>query len=226
MPDAGGDAGGPSSAHAGGAGLVAALRVATAELHREAERTGIVSDLLTGRAGRAGYALYLRNLVPVYAGLERALETCGVSHAASRLYQPELVRAPALEADLRSLDGEDWRERLPWLDASRSYVERLAAASVEQPALLAAHAYVRYLGDLSGGQILSRLLSRSLGLGASEVSFFRFSGIDDIAAYKARYLALIEAAVATDEAASVVAEAQLAFRLNIALSQAVATAAR
>ena len=44
------------------------------ELHRDAERTGLIADMLHGRADRRGYVLLLRNLQPAYKALERGLD--------------------------------------------------------------------------------------------------------------------------------------------------------
>lgn len=46
-----------------------------------------------------------------------------------------------------------------------AYVTRIAQlASSDEPAPLLAHAYVRYLGDLSGGQVIRRRVAKSYGL--------------------------------------------------------------
>ena len=55
-------------------GLAQALRQATAALHRQAERSGFVEQVLRGEVTRPAYALYLRNLMPAYAAMERGLE--------------------------------------------------------------------------------------------------------------------------------------------------------
>jgi heme oxygenase (biliverdin-producing, ferredoxin) len=46
----------------------------------------------------------------------------------------------------------------------RAYRDRVAELAGRAPLLLAAHAYVRYLGDLSGGRMLGRAMRRSLGV--------------------------------------------------------------
>ena len=59
------------------------------------------------------------------------------------------------------------------------YTSRLRAlASARDPAPLLAHAYVRYLGDLSGGQVIRRRVARAYGLeddGGAGVSFYEFA---------------------------------------------------
>jgi heme oxygenase len=203
-------------------GLASALRQRTRDLHSRAERSGIIRDLVRGQADRAGYALLLRNLLPVYQALEQALR---VSHQHGQLDGiggAGLERAPALIADLTAIQGANWHAELPLLPAGIRYAHRVARAAQGPPGLLAAHAYVRYLGDLSGGQILSRVLSRSLGLGPAALRLYAFPAVPDVAAARQRFNTAIELAAPTAaEQRSLLAEALVAFRLNIALSEAV-----
>jgi heme oxygenase len=87
---------------------------------------------------------------------------------------------------------------------------------------LIAHAYTRYFGDLSGGQILKRLLGRTLGLRPQELSFFEFPEIDDAEEFKQRYRrAIDDSGALINDVGAVAAEAVAAFELNIAVSEAV-----
>ncbi len=61
-------------ADAPSASVVTALYLRTKTLHVEAERTGIIRDLLRGEASREGYILLLRNLLPAYREMEQGLE--------------------------------------------------------------------------------------------------------------------------------------------------------
>lgn len=85
-----------------------------------------------------------------------------------------------------------------------------------------AHAYARYLGDLSGGQILQRLLTRSLQLRPAQLSFYDFPAFSDLDALKTDYRNTLDraGALAIDQKA-VVEEGVIAFAHNIALSCAV-----
>lgn len=206
-------------------GLATALRARTRALHVQAERSGIVRDLLRGRASREGYALLLRNLVPAYremeTGLERLRHAPGVRVAAD----PALYRARALESDLAALAGPAWCRALPLLPDGARYAARVAAAAEGDGTRLIGHAYARYLGDLSGGQILRRLLARSLGLGPGSLRFYDFPAIADPEAFKAGCRAgLDRAALEIDDMDAVVEEAAVAFELNIAVSKAVQAA--
>ncbi|MCA0303952.1 MAG: biliverdin-producing heme oxygenase [Proteobacteria bacterium] len=206
--------------------LSSLLREGTREQHARAERSGFVADLLRGRGGRDGYALFLRNLVPAYTALERGLER----HRASPLFQaidwPALYRADALARDLAALAGAGWADALALLPEGGRYADRVAAAGDGDGHRLLAHAYTRYLGDLSGGQVVVRLVGRSLGLGADALAFYRFPGIADPDTFKAGFRRALDAAGRRIDPAAVLDEAIRAFELNIALSEAVQRADR
>lgn len=213
----------PSTDHEDG-GLAEALRSATQRLHVQAERTGLVGELLRGRGSRAGYAHLLRNLLPAYQALERGLEHHRGRHGVGRLARPELYRSEAMAADLAALLGDSWAAA-PLLPAGARYARTVARAAAGDGFRLIAHAYVRYLGDLSGGQILKRLLQRSLGLEAGMLTLYDFPAIPDAAAYKDDLRAAIDAAGREiAEPAAVIDEARLAFCCNIELSLALARA--
>ncbi len=179
-----------------------------------------MAEILRGRADPAGYALLLRNLHPAYATLEAALDR-GLEHPALRLLRhPPLYRAEAVAHDLAALAGPDWRNTVPLLPAGVRYEHAVAAASRDGGVRLVAHAYVRYLGDLSGGQILARILARSFRLEPLPLAFYAFAG-DAIERLTVRVRQAIDL-VGADDGGRVIAEAELAFRLNIALSRAVA----
>lgn len=212
-------------------GFAARLRDSTKAVHREAERAGFVADLIRARATRAGYALFLRNLVPAYATLEAGLES--VRHAVSpgaaallgAFMNPALRRLPKLVDDLEAIIGPDWSRTCPLLPEAEAYARAIENAATGDGSRLAAHAYARYLGDLSGGQILRPLLARTLQLSPDMLSFYEFPAIADLQAPK---LAMRQAldTVAPDSAMAdqIVEEAIAAFRHNIDLSLAVSRA--
>lgn len=204
------------------AGLSEALRERTAALHRKAERSGIIADILHGRTDRRGYALLLRNLLPAYREMEAALD-CHADRPVLRAFaQRALYRSESLGADLAALCGPSWGRDLPLLAAGERYASRIAASAADGGVRLAAHAYVRYFGDLSGGQILKRLLGQALELPAAALSFYEFPDIGDAADFKAQMRALMDDAImrAADRAA-ILDEGVRAFEHNIEVSEAV-----
>ncbi|MDZ7753400.1 MAG: biliverdin-producing heme oxygenase [Gammaproteobacteria bacterium] len=211
----------PAALVKNGRPLSLALREATRDVHKRAERTGVIRELLAGTAGHGAYLLLLRNLEPVYAAMERRLEAAG-DGPLRELARPGLYRAAALERDLRHLAGARWRHEIPLLEAGAAYQQRVEEVSA---AGLAAHAYVRYLGDLNGGRILSRVLGETLGLTTRELGFYHFPAIPDVPRCIADYRAALDRLAPALDTAEMVAEARYAFECNIALSQSVEEAA-
>ena len=204
------------------ASLLGALRQRTRDLHTQAERSGIIADILHGRATRDGYVLLLQNLLPVYQTLEQQLTRLVWSPLVEPFIRPELARAGLIENDLQFLSAQ--MSAASVLPAAVQYVNAIVQASEGDGSRLIAHAYARYLGDLSGGQIVKRLLARSLDLPPAALTFYDFPAISDIAIFKSEYRAAIDRA--GDESGdfdAIVEEGVLAFQLNIDLSIALQT---
>lgn len=196
-----------------GPGLAARLKAETRSLHTLAERSGVMADLLHGRLSLARYCALLRNLRAIYAALEAGLD----DHPADpRLWRPELRRLPALEQDLDALDRSDWRHDAPLAPAAQAYVARLGALAEANPGLLLAHAYLRYLGDLHGGQVLARLIQRHYDLPpAGGTAFYTFGEPAEVDALKQDFRAGLDALhLPPAQADAFVAEACEAFRLH------------
>ncbi|ABD08677.1 Heme oxygenase (decyclizing) [Rhodopseudomonas palustris HaA2] len=202
--------------------VVTALYLRTKALHLEAERTGIVADILRGAASRDGYVLLMRNLHPAYRELEDGIERHRNSPILAPLARWCLARTSAIAADLTALAGPNWAEQWPLLPEGEAYARTITLAAEGDGSRLIAHAYTRYLGDLNGGQIVRRLLEKSLGLGASELSHYDFSAIAEPATLKSDYRQALERAGAAAAASdAIVKEGAHAFECNIALSVAV-----
>jgi heme oxygenase len=206
-------------------GLALALREGTRALHGLAERSGIVREIVLGRVYEDAYVLYLRNLLPVYQEMEHILKSQRGLPLISTVARPPIYRAAAIEADLEALRGSAWSS-LPVLRSSERYAECIAKSVRNGAARLLAHAYVRYMGDLSGGPVLGRKLSRALGLGPEALHFYTFPEIRDQTGFKVEYRrAICACGEQIADWSPVIDEAMIAFELNIALSESVLEAA-
>jgi hypothetical protein len=86
------------------------------------------------------------------------------------------------------------------------------------PALLVAHAYTRYLGDLSGGQVLAKAVRDTFGEDAS-VEFYNFP-IASAHKFKQEYRRNMDALRPSVEVAGhIVEEANVAFLFNMMMFQ-------
>jgi heme oxygenase len=193
------------------------LRLETRALHAESERSGVMVELLQGRLGRHAYAALLRNLHAIYAALESGLAANQGDLMIGGLHQPQLFREAALADDLDLLEGAGWRDRVPIEPATAGYVDRLRALGAAGSRALVAHAYVRYLGDLHGGQILRRLVARQLALPEGRGTRFYDFGDDDqvVAQRQAFRQAMAVLRPSAEEGNLIVAEAGWAFRQHI-----------
>lgn len=199
-------------------GLGARLRDGTWDLHRRAEVAGAMAALLRGELPAAVYRELLVNLQALYSALEDALEAHATHPGLAPLFDRRLHRSAALAADLASLPAPSGATAA-LRPAMVAYVARVAELAEQAPALLAAHAYVRYLGDLHGGQVLARRV-RALPDLPPDVStgFYDFGDAAAVSAQVRAFRAGL-AALPADEAQTeaLVAEARRGFEAHVAL---------
>lgn len=199
------------------------LRTESREQHNEAENTLFIVCLLAGRLGMDAYACYTAQLWFVYRALEgaaaRRLADDPLAGSFVGLFGSGLRRMPPLERDLRHLYGAQWRDRVAEaaLPATRAYAARVEETAATWPAGYIAHHYTRYLGDLSGGQVIRAAAERTWGLArkGDGVRFYVFDGIGSVSAFRDQYRALLDAlAVDELERQRVVDECRSAFAAN------------
>ncbi|XP_041098125.1 LOW QUALITY PROTEIN: heme oxygenase 1a [Polyodon spathula] len=202
------------------------IKLSTQEVHERAENTefmkGFHSVTLTQ------LKLLLSSLYTHYSALEEELDRLSSNPCLSPLCisRWQLHRVAALQADLRYHYGADWRNEavLAVPAATREYAERIHEVAHSNPCLLISHSYTRYLGDLSGGQVLRRLAQRSLALPPTGegLSFFCFPEVSHAGRFKELYRARMNSLELSDLArGQVLQEAQTAFLLNVKVFEAI-----
>lgn len=193
------------------------IRVASHEQHTEAETSTFMSDLLGGQLGVDAYTRYTEQLWFVYRALEEAAESLKDDPVAGPFIRPELMRVAEIERDLAHLLGPQWREHVVALPATEAYAARVAQCAAEWPGGYVAHHYTRYLGDLSGGQIIRDKAERTWGFErkGDGVRFYVFADISNPAAFKRTYRELLDAIAADDlEKQRIIDECKRAFDFN------------
>lgn len=199
------------------------IRTASHEQHVAAETSTFMSDLLGGRLGVEAYARYTEQLWFVYEALEAGTERLAADPVAGPFVRPELYRLAALERDLAHLRGSQWRAGLSALPATEEYAARVRECAERWPAGYVAHHYTRYLGDLSGGQIIRDRAEKAWGFArkGDGVRFYVFEEIPNPAAFKRGYRELLDSVDADElERQRIVTECRTAFALNTALFRA------
>ncbi|WP_435738181.1 biliverdin-producing heme oxygenase [Cellulosimicrobium sp. PMB13] len=193
------------------------LREGTRPEHEQAEGSGFVEKLMSGRLDVAAYADLAAQQWAIYGALEAASAAIRADAQGATLVFDELTRTPEIEKDLAFLVGPDWAERITVRPATEQYVARLREIGGSLPAY-AAHAYTRYLGDLSGGQIIKRMLERHYGLSVDGLAFYTFVEIPKSKPFKDVYRERLDGLdLSPEQVDETVAEARLAFRLNSAV---------
>jgi heme oxygenase len=201
--------------------LATQLREGTSKSHSMAENVSFVKSFLGGVVDKSSYRKLVSNLYFVYSAMEEAMEKNKDNPFISPIYFRELNRRVSLEKDLEYFYGENWKTSISISNATQLYVDRINTISQDKPELLVAHAYTRYLGDLSGGQILKKIAQRAMNLSDGKgLSFYEFDEVDDEQQFKQNYKkALDSLALDLQLADQVVAEANLSFTMNMKMFQ-------
>ncbi|WP_241387586.1 biliverdin-producing heme oxygenase [Rhodococcus sp. CH91] len=199
-------------------GFAERIRLETQQAHSATENALFVSELLGGKLSPAAHAELAAQTWFVYDSLERIGRSYTDDPIVGPFLSDELLRTGALEADLAFLIGPDWRARIAPLPATVAYVERLEQVAASSPEAFLAHHYLRYLGDLSGGQIIRRMLERAYGYERDGLRFYIFDEIPKPKPFKDAYRAKLDAApLDGDQQQAVIDEANLVYGLNGAL---------
>ena len=191
------------------------LRQASHDLHAVAEKSGLMPLLLRSQLSGAHYAVFVRHLQAIYAALEQGLSAAVCPPGFD--FSP-LLRSRALARDLAFLAPPT---DTPLCPAACDYVQRLQQLAAARSPLLMAHAYVRYLGDLHGGQALRRCVARLLpGDGIEGLHFYDFGPPERVAGLiVALRHALDSLALDAQQLAAMEQEVRLGFGLHIELFQ-------
>lgn len=197
--------------------VAALVRAASADDHKAAESRGYIVQLMGGELSLEEYTRYLAQFGWVY----EALEERGSRDGDPAVFDPELARLAAIESDLAALGAADWRTSHPAHPATIEYAAHLRAVSGDDVRYLAHH-YTRYLGDLSGGQAIARLVARHYGATPEQLSFYRFDIAEDgVVRYKRGYReAMNDLALAPEQVDVLIAEVRTSFRMNSAIFEA------
>lgn len=219
--------------------IASLLRAGTSEAHEAAENSQGGVRLVKGELDKEEYVYFLMMLWHVYDELERGLETHASYPTLQTTYNPTLLaRTQSLSQDISYLLGVpegEWQMHpshnslmasppKPFVD----YTTRLRELSgSSDPSRLLAHAYVRYLGDMSGGQFIRRRIAKAYDLDLDRgygIQFYDFKKLDssesanmgDLKKIKEWYRDGMNTGIGDDVAlkAAVLEEANDAFKLN------------
>lgn len=193
-------------------GLALALDDGTRKSHSMAENTAFVTGFFRGIATRKSFADLVTSLYFVYQAMEEAFDAA-IDPSVKALDYPSLRRLEALETDMEYYYGPEWRSKVKPSLATRKYVERVRQVARDEPHLLVAHMYTRYLGDLFGGQMMGGMAQRSLQLDSGKgTAFYEFNDIPQTKPFiETWYSELNKLELTDDQKQAIVDEGNLVF---------------
>ncbi|WKD58004.1 Heme oxygenase [Corynebacterium capitovis DSM 44611] len=195
--------------------LSAALRDGTREAHESAENSTFMSDLIGGKLSPQDVVNLTAQYWFIYTALEDAVVRASGDAAVAAIADRRLERTGALARDLEAMVGRDWFDEIEATPATETYVDTLNALDPQDTPTVIAHHYVRYLGDIAGGQVVARCLSSEYGFESACLNFYDFSAIGKIPPFRARYREALDSVDLTQQQREdVIAAARQAFSLN------------
>ncbi len=191
------------------------LRRGTTSDHSNAEHSSAMTDLIKGELPIDGFVQMQAQVAYVYEALEDAADSLREDPIAGPFIDDRLRRTPSIRRDLEHLGSEDVRAIEP-NSATRRYCDQIKAIAAEWSPGLIAHHYTRYLGDLSGGQHICRVVERTYGIDrTSGSSFFHFLDIEDADQFKKDYRSLLDAMpLSPEEREMFIAEVSTAYAMS------------
>lgn len=162
--------------------------------HSDSEGATFMEDIMRGVGTKQDYIDLVAQHYFMYEALEVAAEQLSADPALAGFHPAGLIRMPALEADLAHLLGADWKTQIAPVPATAAYAARIREIAAEGWAAgIIAHHYTRYLGDLSGGQMIAKRVAKQHGLEADGIGFYNFDGLGPLGAFKNAYRAELDA---------------------------------
>ena len=207
--------------------LAARVKELTQEDHRSAESASFITELMNGNLSTREYAMLVSQYHFIYQALDAAVEHFRDSsplRQVVQLFDPKLDRRTAILEDLQTLLPESGLHPDPVeLKSTATYAQRIRNVAGD-PARLAAHHYLRYLGDLSGGLAIARLMQRHYRVHDHQLNMYTFKTISKPKLYKDAYREKLNSLDFTiEQQDAFVDEAACGFRYNKAIFEELGT---
>ena len=193
------------------------LKTETKKSHTAAENTKFVGSFLRGVISKESYRQLVANFYFIYRAMEEEVDKLKDHPIVGQVRFELLNRTNSLERDLRYYYGPMWRTLITPTEQCQRYVNRIREVAEDDPELLVGHHYTRYMGDLSGGQILRGIAEKAMNLKDNEgLWFYEFEGISDKKGFKTQYRNTLDGLpINQSQANAIINEANYAFRLNM-----------
>lgn len=195
--------------------FAAQLKSATRAEHAAAEHSSFIQNLMEGKLSAEDYVRLLAQYQPLYRALEKACAAWRCEPSVRQLLDPALERSESIRNDLAGLTEYLGIQMPDLTTAVMLYTQRIhEVGAMASPERLIAHHYLRYLGDLSGGQAIGALVARHYNIPSELLTMWKFPTIDKPKIYKDAYRIHLDHFAREANQAEIVDEARLGFALN------------
>jgi len=145
------------------------LKNLTQSKHSGAERSWFAGLMMSGKITNDQYCLYLKQQYECYNALESRFNSADES---IENIPEALKRAGSIKDDIEELSNAF--DTIPIFKSTKSYVDYILNECDLN--LLYAHVYVRYLGDLKGGQMIAKRIP-------GEGKYYQFQNAADLESF-------------------------------------------
>ena len=190
--------------------------------HDSSEGADFMANIMRGVGTLDDYIALVAQHYFMYEALESVVDAVSDDDLFAPFHDEDLRRLQAIEADLAELIGDDWKGRISPVPATLEYADRIREVGAEGwiPGIIAHH-YTRYLGDLSGGQMIAKRVRKQHGfIDDKGIEFYNFASLGSLAEFKNRYREALDELGATlddSEQARVLEEVRRAYGFNTAV---------
>ena len=198
--------------------LMSKIRKGTMSLHSATEQSGIIKRILDVNASKEDYAEYLFNLSAMYKAIEDTIESNKSNEVVEKFVTRELYKHDLIQKDLEYLLG-DKIDSMKLLPSTVASVEKIKGIDKNEPELIVAYAYTRFIADLFGGRTFSTLLSEKYELPVEALNYYNCEDIKDIRSYVMNYASKInDMNLSEEQEEKFLTEVSNAYIYNLAIS--------
>jgi len=185
----------------------------TFDAHELSKDSGFAQNIMGGLWSPVAFVEWQRALYPVYVMLEDILMKNRKDPVLNMFDHRKLDRRDKIFSDLAfyGVDPVADPSRLP---AVTAYIEAVYQAGSSPQRIMAYH-YTRYMGDMIGGQVISRCLSEKYDMSPESLTCYDFTTIGDVFHYRKTYKNLLNNVSWTEEERrAFIEEVKVAYTVN------------
>jgi heme oxygenase len=133
-------------------------------------------------------------------------------------------RTKAFERDLQFYLGDDWKSHVSSSTYAKEYCSRIEYVIANEPTLLVAYVHSMYLALLAGGQIIKRIVKKTLGLTDEQgLDLFNFDAVERTELRRSIKATIDGLQLSRQQKDAIIEEKIRVFRMNNAIANNIQT---